>query len=213
MVLNPTTAVALENEFAQLDNNGRHRHGSVAAAGVMGSVSGYFIKKFMPLGVNPYDADWNTFLACPPRLRLADVYLMYGEAVYFGYGSASSSHPGCVYTAQSAIEKIRNRAQLPPLPDRYYSGDQFMETLIRERTVEFAFEGLRFIDLRRWNVAGDLKYRQKTIINFELDASSEPINFQEVVRVTRVFDKKHNWFPFQTEFTNIYEGFQQNPGW
>ena len=213
MIINASSAAARLDEFAQLDNRGRHRHGSVNAS-ASGSVSGYFEKRYLPLGCNNHDNQWENLQAYMPRLRLADIYIMYAEAVYYGYGSASSSFPGAAYSAQSAIEKIRSRAQLPPLPDAYYSSANFFETLVRERAVEFAFEGLRWFDLRRWNVAGELKYRQKTSILFDLDeATGEPINFQEVLMATRVYDKKHNWIPFQIRFTTMHEGFPQNPGW
>jgi hypothetical protein len=223
MIKNAGNANAKLDEFAQLSNTGRHRHGTAAAGTFFGSVSGYFYKKFNPLGCNNYDNEWGNLQAYQPRLRVADLYLMYAEAVFYGYGSAGLSAPGSLYTAQAAIEKVRSRVEvsegspLPPLPDEYYAaGDgskSFKETLIRERAVELAFEGHRWFDLRRWNIAGELKYREKTAINFDLDANNKPVNFQEVVYVTRVFEKKHNWIPFQVAFTRIHEGFPQNPGW
>ncbi len=212
LIANAASAEAKQNEFAQLSNSGRHRHGTAAAGTYAGSLSGYFYKKFLPLGYNNFDG-WKNLRAYQPRLRMADIYLMYAEAVYYGYGAASAKVPSSDYTAQQAIERIRSRALLPPLPDAYYAADKFMETLIRERAVELAFEGHRWFDLRRWNLAGELKYRQKTAIDFDLDATGKPINFEERVVVTRVFDKKHNWIPFQLSFTKIHEGFPQNPGW
>ena len=212
LIVNAASTEAKQNEFAQLSNSGRHRHGTAAAGSYAGSLSGYFYKKFLPLGYNNFDG-WKSLNAYQPRLRMADIYLMYAEAVYYGYGSASSSVPGSAYTARQAIERIRDRALLAPLPDAYYATDKFMETLIRERAVELAFEGHRWFDLRRWDLAGELKYRQKTAIDFDLDATGKPINFEERVVITRVFDKKHNWIPFQLSFTKIHEGFPQNPGW
>jgi hypothetical protein len=212
MVINPASTPARQNEFAQLSNTGRHRHGTTAAGTYAGSLSGYYYKKFLPLGYNEFDG-WKSLSAYQPRLRMSDIYLMYAEAVYYGYGSASSRFPDSPYTAQSAIEKIRDRAQLPPLPNSYYSAENFMETLIRERAVEFAFEGHRWFDLRRWNIATELKYKQKTAIDFDLDAAGKPINFSERVVRTHVFEKRHNWVPFQLRFTKMHEGFEQNPGW
>lgn len=212
MVNNAADATAKQNEFAQLSNAGRHRHGTAAAGNYAGSLSGYFYKKFLPLGYNKFDG-WKSLCAYQPRLRMSDIYMMYAEAVYYGYGSSSSRYSDSPYTAQSAIEKIRDRAQLPPLPDSYYSAENFMETLIRERAVEFAFEGHRWFDLRRWNIATELKYKQKTAIDFDLDATGKPINFSERVVRTHVFEKRHNWVPFQLKFTKIHEGFEQNPGW
>lgn len=213
MIINASSAAAKQSEFAQLHNQGLHRNGSAAAGIVPGSVTGYFYKKFLPLGCNPFDGQWGNLNAYQPRLRLADIYLMYAEAAYYGYGSATASYPGSTYSAQAAIERIRSRAQLDPLPDRYYSNENFMETLIRERAVELAFEGFRWFDLRRWKLAEDIRYREKTAINFDLDDNGNPINFKEEVEVTRVFEKKHYWVPFQPNFTKIHEGFPQNPGW
>jgi hypothetical protein len=38
---------------------------------------------------------------------------------------------------------------------------RLMGELMRRRAVELAFEGLRWHDLRRWNVAGDKKIQRK----------------------------------------------------
>jgi hypothetical protein len=213
LIENATTPEASALQYAHLHNNGNLRDGSLAAGGIHGSVSGYMYKKFLPYKCNQWDGSMWDFNAYQPRLRLADVYLMYAEAAFFAYGSAKGNHPGCDYTAQSAIERIRNRAQLPPLPNEYYANDKFMETLIRERAVELAFEGFRWFDLRRWNLAGELKYREKTVLDFDIDANGKPYNFRERLWTTRTFEKKHNWMPFQPQFTKIYKGFDQNPGW
>jgi hypothetical protein len=203
-------------EFARLDNRGVLRNG---VGGIAGSVTGYLYKKFNPITCNWYDGNVGNFQAYEPRLRLADVYLMYAEAVFYGYGeNAEAKAPNGKYTAHEAIERIRSRAQLPPLPAKYYASGNtplynFMETLIRERAVELAFEGFRWFDLRRWNLAGELKYRQKTGLQFDVDASGKPYNVREELLGTRVYEKKHNWVPFQPQFTRIHEGFPQNPGW
>ena len=226
MVENATTDDAKKYQYAHLHNNGFNRQGSVASGGVNGSVTGYMYWKFMPSKVNFWENGPFNAQAWQPRLRMADVYLMYAEAVFYGYGSATGKDPNSAYTAQQAIEKIRSRAQLSPLPDKYYANGNtplfnFKETLIRERAVELAFEGHRWFDLRRWNIAGELKYREKYGINFDVNESlisaeyptGKPYNFKEVLLTTRVFEKKHNWVPLPTKFTQLYEEFYQNPGW
>jgi hypothetical protein len=102
-----------------------------------------------------------------------------------------------------------------PAVDARYTGskDAFMGELIRERAVELAFEGLRWHDLRRWNLAGEKKYKEKTVVDFDRGANGKPINLRERVVVTRVFDKKHNWLPLPTDQVNLYPTFGQNPGW
>ena len=195
------------DRYAQLYNGGRHKGGS------KGSLTGYYYKRWSPKGCNQWENKWNNFQAYVPYLRLADVYLMYAEAVLQGYGSSSASVPGSI-TAEGAVNIIRNRAQLPNLTSSYTATkDAFMEVIIRERAVELAFEGHRFHDLRRWNLAGETKYKEKTAIDFDRASDGKPINIKERVVVTRVFDKKHNWLPFQVSFTKLYKEFPQNPGW
>ena len=195
------------DRIAQLYNGGRHKGGS------MGSITGYYYKRWSPLGCNKWENKWNNFQSYVPYLRLADVYLMYAEAVLQGYGSASSSVTGSI-TAEQAVNIIRNRAQLPDINSKYIGAKEtFMEVIIRERAVELAFEGHRFHDLRRWNISGQTKYTEKTAIDFDRGPNGKPINITERVVVTRVFDKKHNWLPIQVRFTNLYKEFPQNPGW
>lgn len=202
-----TSTAAGIDRYAQLYNGGRHKGGS------QGSVTGYYYKKFAPKGCNKWEGKQNSYQSYVPYMRLADVYLMYAEAVLQGYGTAQSSVPGSI-TAEQAVNVIRNRAQLPNLTSSYTgTKGKFMEVIIRERAVELAFEAHRFHDLRRWNISGETKYKEKTAINFDRGPNGKPINIRESVVQTRVFDKKHNWLPFQVSFTKLYKDFPQNPGW
>lgn len=193
--------------FANLYNGGNLRLDNTA------SRSGYLLRKFVTDGCNNTDNEWNNINIVIPYLRLADVYLMYAEAVLQGYGSPQSSHPGSL-TAISAVNKIRERAGVPNVDVRYLgSKDEFMSELMRERAVELAFEGLRWHDLRRWMIADQKKYVEKTVIDFDRGGNGKPLNLRERVVVTRVFEKKHNWLPLPTSQVNLYPAFGQNPGW
>ena len=201
-----STAGGLDR-FAQLYNGGRHKGGS------LGSVTGYYYKKWTPVGCNPWDNKWINFQSYTPIMRLADVYLMYAEAVLQGYGTPQGSVPGSI-TAEQALNVIRNRAQLPNLTSTYTATkDKFMGEIIRERAVELAFESHRFFDLRRWNLWQETKYKEKTALDFDRGPDGKPVNITERVVVTRVADKKHNWLPFQVSYTKLYKEFPQNPGW
>lgn len=72
-------------------------------------------------------------------LRLADVYLLYAEAL-LGSGASLSSGPG--YEAYLAV---RERAGLNPPAD----GNMTYVDLFNERRVEFALEGLSWLDVKR----------------------------------------------------------------
>ena len=192
---------------ANLFNGGNLRLDNTA------SRSGYLVRKFVTNGCNSTDNEWDNINIVVSYLRLADVYLMYAEAVLHGYGTPQSSHTGYL-TAIDAVNRVRARANLPGVDARFTaSKDAFMSELMRERAVELAFEGLRWHDLRRWNVADQMKYREKTVIDFDRAGNGKPINLRERVVVTRVFEKKHNWLPLPNNQVNLYPAFGQNEGW
>lgn len=193
--------------YANLYNGGNLRRENDA------SRSGYLLSKFVTNKCNSTDNEWNNINIVMPYVRLADVYLMYAESVLHGYGSPGASYPGYI-TAIDAVNKIRARAGIPGVDARYLSSKEaFMEELIRERAVELAFEGLRWHDLRRWLLAGEKKYKEKTVIDFDRGPNGKPINLRERIVVTRVFDHKHKWLPLPTNQVNLYPSFGQNPGW
>jgi hypothetical protein len=196
--------------FANLYNGGNLRLENTA------SRSGYLLRKFTTEGCNSTDNEWNNINIIIPYLRLADVYLMYAEAVLHGYGTPQSSHDGYI-TAVEAVNRVRSRnntLNLPGVAARYLgSKEAFMGELMRERAVELAFEGLRWHDLRRWNVAGEKQYKEKTVIDFDRGANGKPVNLRERVVVTRVYEAKHHWLPLPNNQTNLYPAFGQNPGW
>ncbi len=199
------------DQYAELFTGGRHRSKINPP-----SVTGYYQKKFNGLGPNFSVSVANGLQAYVPYLRLADVYLMYAEAVNFmTNGGPKSKSANYTITAEQAMNTIRNRAQLPNLTAAYTADkDVFFEEIVRERAVELAFEGARFCDLRRWNRNGDPRYLDKTAIDFDRDkVTKKPINISERLIVRRVAEKKHNWLPIQVKFTKMYEGFPQNPGW
>jgi len=208
LMVTSNASAGLPDKYALLYNGGRHK------GGTQGSVTGYYLKKFTPLGCNSWDNQWGTIQSYQPRMRLADVYLMYAEAALWGYGSASGTVPGSSLTAEQAFNIVRNRAQLPNIDSKFTgTKESFMSEIIRERAVELGFEDQRWFDLRRWNLNGDIKYRYKTAIDFDRGSDKKPVNSLERVVVTRVVEKKHNWVPFTPGYTKLYKEWPQNPGW
>lgn len=89
-----------------------------------------------------------------PLIRLAEVYLSYAEATNEAYGPTGKAG-GCSLTALDAVNKIRTRAQMPPVQDRFTTSKETLRPRIQnERNVEFMFEGHHyFIDEHRWCIA------------------------------------------------------------
>jgi len=203
-------ATAGLDQISQLYIGGRHRSQINPP-----SVTGYYQKRFSGIGPNYSLSVAGSLMAYVPYMRLADIYLMYAEAVLFSAnGTPKSTSGNYTLTAEQAINVVRTRAQLPNLTAAYTANNQvFFEEIVRERAVELAFEGSRFCDLRRWNRNGDPRYLDKTAIDFDRGSNGKPINLVERLVVRRIAEKKHNWLPIQVKFTKLYEGFPQNPGW
>ena len=155
-------------------------------------------------------------------MRLADIYLMYAEATANGYGSPASSASELQLTAIDAVNKIRARAGIDPVADKYSNTlDGFMSELRRERAVELAYEGHRFNDLCRWLLLDKYPYNIKTSQEFTRsgefnteDATQNRVSgFREEVILQRKFTEKHYWLPLKVSDVSIYPEFYQNPGW
>jgi len=78
-------------------------------------------------------------------LRLAEMYLIRAEAnARLGADAA---------TVRADINVVRNRAGLPDLPADVDTQQELLDAILLERRFEFAMEGHRFFDLRRFGVA------------------------------------------------------------
>lgn len=198
-------AGAGKHKIAQLYTGGLHRSNS-------GSKTGYFYKKFFPTLYSKWNAGAiNNNTPWRIRMRLTDVYLMYAEALHAANNSATTAPGSYNLTAEQAINILRDRAGVPHVNASIVGNpNKFMDELRRDRSVELSFEAHRWVDIRRWVLAHLDKYKKKTAFEFPQDHS----NFQEVELITRVCDyPKHYWMPFETNQTQFYEGFPQNPGW
>ncbi|MGH7471985.1 MAG: RagB/SusD family nutrient uptake outer membrane protein, partial [Longimicrobiales bacterium] len=76
-----------------------------------------------------------------PVLRLAEQYLIRAEA--------NARLNTAAATVQADINVVRNRAGLANLATTVTTQSALLDAILQERRVEFAFEGFRFMDLRR----------------------------------------------------------------
>lgn len=79
------------------------------------------------------------------------IYFRYAE-VLLGYAEAQNEAVGPDQSVYDAINAIRARVNLPPLPAGL-SQDQMRDAIRQERRVELCFENKRFHDIIRWRVA------------------------------------------------------------
>lgn len=169
----------------------------------------YVIHKYWPRGINLTDGTYDGFRFATPLIRLADVYLMYAEAVNEVYGASGSAPDAVGFSAVDAVNHVRARANMPPVSAGANGYDSFRELIQNERAVELCFEGHYWFDTRRWYTAHKMS---KNLQDFSFDADHS--NFSRVTVATRVFDKPaHYWLPLPSDQTFLYLDMYQNPGW
>lgn len=180
--------------------------------GSQASLTGYMVKKFWPYGINTIDANYGNFWFNCPILRVADIYLMYAEAVneVWGPKGAPDFNGEAGITALQAVNIVRARAGMPEVNAKFTDDENLFRERIRiERGVELCFEGHRWHDIRRWHVAHLPEYKALYGCDFDKDHTY----FNKVWLMDRVFDEKHYWLPLPKDQVTLYKECQQNPGW
>ena len=201
------------------------------------SLTPYIIHKYWPKGVNTYDGSktgatlYNNFQYMVPLMRLAEIYLIYAEAINEGYGSPTAKVPGADLTAVDAVNVIRQRAYqgakyngipIPcPLATAAATAYQpaavsgtpgaFTRLVLNENAVETTFEGRYWYDLRRWKLGE--KFNQTPVYDLLFDKNWTSTSFTRVKIATRIFESKHYWMPFPLAQTQMSVNFPQNIGW
>jgi len=109
-----------------------------------GTPTGLYINKMLDTAV--VQIGLTASQRCLPLIRYAEVLLNFAEATNEAIGPTQQ-----VYQAVGAV---RQRAGLRPydLPSGL-SQSEMRLAIQNERRIEFAFEGLRFFDVRRWLIA------------------------------------------------------------
>jgi len=134
-----------------------------------------------------------------PLIRFADVLLMLSEA----YNEA-----GQLDKAVTEFNKVRARIGMPGLNSGpawmvVSNKEQMAERIRKERAVEFAGEGLRFSDLRRWGY----EIAHKTLNNVDaVNIYGEPI-------YTHLFTERDMLWPIPGVERERNKELTQNPGW
>ena len=117
--------------------------------------TGYYLRKHLNENVNVQTGKQNTQEHIEPIIRYTEIFLDYAEAANEAWGPDGKGSYG--FSARDVVAAIRKRAGINE--DAYLatvSSKEDMRKLIRnERRIELSFEGFRFWDLRRWNVALD----------------------------------------------------------
>ncbi len=172
--------------------------------------SGYYVKKFMMNGVNLEPGNVSSADHFFTYIRFTEVFLNYAEAANEAWGPDGDPR-GYGITARSVIAAIRERAGIEQ-PDEYLqsvSGKDEMRELIRaERRIELCFEGHRFWDLRRWNLADQMA---EDVHAMRIDFTSTPSHTTEFLE-QRDYQEHMIYGPLPYEELLKYD-IVQNAGW
>ena len=175
-------------------------------------IAGFYMKKALN-----WHYEWATvtYTNYPwPAMRLADLYLLYAEALNEVQGPA-----GDVYTY---INLVRARAGLPTVqdswskysinPTKFTTKDGMRSIIQRERGVELCFEGHRFWDLLRWKTAGT--ELNGNVTGWSISENSPELYYRERSIFLRhfVIPRDYLW-PIQESDLLVNQNLVQNPNW
>lgn len=165
------------------------------------SETGYYPRKYIdesitnPSYTNASDPAW-------PFIRYAEILLNYAEAEY---------HLGNEDECRKYINMVRSRpsVNMPPVTE---SGDALLKRLQNEDLVEFAFEGHRYFDVRRWEIAPDVLNVPAKGISITKDASGNK-TYKVFTVEQRHFSPKNYLVPIPQSEINKDAKLDQNPGY
>jgi hypothetical protein len=177
------------------------------------SVTGYFTKKLVHWS-SQFTASTNSVEYAWPEIRLADVYLMYAEAL--------NEAQGPVADVFRYLDRIRERAGLEGVEESWskYSNNsqkpttkEGMRAIIRqERLIELALEGHRYYDLLRWKLGEE--YLDAPITGWDRTQSDASSYYKTKIIAQRRFIAPRDYFmPIQNSELRVNTQLVQNPGW
>lgn len=148
-----------------------------------------------------------------PVIRLADLYLLYAEAL-----NEVNGPDGQVY---KYMDMVRDRAGIPAVekawtlysrnPNAYKTKEGMRAIIHRERLIELAFEGKRFWDIRRWKEA--VSEFNKPITGWDLEQESAQGYYRERVIFNQTFTTRDYFWPLNENALLANNKLVQNPGW
>lgn len=178
------------------------------------SITGYWPKKLVHFG-NTYGSNnvWSGEAYPWPIIRLAEMYLLYAEALNETQGPSQEIY--------DYLDLVRKRAGLEGVVEswRKYSRvatkpstrEGLRDIIQQERMIEVAFEGKRFWDIRRWKTAP--QYLNQPVMGWNINqtVTSDYYNARMIYPLS--FSKRDYFWPISE--TNVIENpnLVQNPGW
>jgi hypothetical protein len=187
------------------------------------SLTGLYIKKFVPykvsLSLGQVASTVSTISYSPyswPIMRMADLYLMYAEAL--NESNATPTDDVFKY-----VDMIRLRAGLQGVknswtsafstnPEKFTTQGGMREIIQRERMIELAFEGQGSLDRRRWKMMDKL-LTKGAIKGFTYNALTTDEYCKPYPVWPTDFKFRDYFWPIKISNLQINPNLVQNPGW
>ncbi|WP_298714358.1 RagB/SusD family nutrient uptake outer membrane protein [Chitinophaga sp.] len=148
-----------------------------------------------------------------PEMRLADLYLLYAEAL----NEVNGPNP----TSIEYVDYIRTRAGIPGVveawtnwsrvPNKFTTKEGLRQIIQQERLNELAFEGHRFWDLRRWKRSID--ELNKPIMGWDMVQEKPEFYYRPRLLYRQSFQMRDYLWPLHENDLLVNENLVQNPGW
>ena len=177
------------------------------------NVTGYWPKKLVYYTNAQVQNTYNRTDYPWPVIRLADLYLMYAEALNEVQGPGPDVYEW--------IDRVRERAGLAGVeeswatysvnPGKPANQDGLRDIIRQERLIELAFEGKRFWDLRRWKLA--LEELNRPISGWDIRQQTAEGYYRVNVIYNRRFAQKDYLWPVSEAELLANKNTVQNPGW
>ena len=209
------------NGYNKFPDNVKHcefcakEYSGVASASEAFSVTGYGAKKMHSfkdaMTANDYSIEYYPF----PIMRMADLYLLYAEAL-----NEYSGPSGEVY---KYVDMIRERAGLEGVqaswtkysisPSKVATKEGLREIIQHEREIELVFEGQHFWDLRRWKRIQDLNEQPKGWNVIQGDTQDLFYTVTSVAQTPVEFSVRDYFWPINEKEISINSNLVQNFDW
>jgi hypothetical protein len=178
------------------------------------SITGYWEKKLVNYKTRIFNLTGHSYSYYNwPRIRLAEIYLLYAEA------KNESDGPGP--QVFKYLNLVRERAGLPPVkeawnkwsrnPGQYKTKTGLRKIIHHEELIEFAFEGQRFWDLRRWKEL--TKVANGAVRGWNRQGSTAKEYYKPTALAIRNYTLKDYLWPISEKELLANPMLTQNPGW
>lgn len=180
------------------------------------SATGYLVRKVINIESShfPGSQGFNGVAYSWPLIRLADLYLMYAEALNEVDGPTAECY--------EYIDKVRSRAGLNGVVDSWTNfaanaslvseKEGLRDIIHQERLIELAFEGHRFWDLRRWKKSVSMM-NHKPIMGWNVKAGLTGSYYSLTKVGEQRFSERDYLWPLPLPVLLNNTSLKQNPDW